>query len=53
MGDPVCWLSRVCPECGAMLDDDAVHNRSDRTCWRCGHDLDSPEGPEIGSDADQ
>jgi hypothetical protein len=29
-GDPVCWLSELCPECGAMPAGDA--NR----CWRCG-----------------
>jgi hypothetical protein len=29
-GDPACWLSLVCPECGAVLES--------RTgpCWRCG-----------------
>jgi len=21
-GDPACWLSRVCPECGRIADDD-------------------------------
>jgi rubrerythrin len=21
-GDPACWLSRVCPECGRLADDD-------------------------------
>ncbi|MDT0158551.1 hypothetical protein Q9R19_13045 [Microbacterium sp. ARD32] len=29
-GDSACWLSRVCPECGALLDDLAA------PCWRCG-----------------
>ncbi|MGP6177780.1 hypothetical protein ACTU6U_10820 [Microbacterium sp. A196] len=29
-GDSACWLSLVCPECGAMLDDRAG------PCWRCG-----------------
>ncbi|WP_179206610.1 hypothetical protein [Microbacterium esteraromaticum] len=29
-GDPACWLSQVCPECGALLDDLAA------PCWRCG-----------------
>ncbi|MGO1182877.1 MAG: hypothetical protein ACTHZ5_02285 [Micrococcaceae bacterium] len=53
MGDPVCWLSRVCPECGAMLDDGAVQNQSHRTCWRCGYDLNSREVDlEIGSDTE-
>ncbi|WP_344424168.1 hypothetical protein [Pseudonocardia ailaonensis] len=30
-GDPVCWLSQVCPECGAMPAED-----SPEKCWRCG-----------------
>lgn len=29
-GDSACWLSQVCPECGALLDDLAA------PCWRCG-----------------
>ena len=29
-GDSACWLSHVCPECGALLDDLAA------PCWRCG-----------------
>ncbi|WP_268921434.1 hypothetical protein [Paramicrobacterium fandaimingii] len=29
-GDPACWLSQVCDECGALIDDDSD------TCWRCG-----------------
>lgn len=29
-GDDACWLSMVCPECGAMLEDRAG------ACWRCG-----------------
>jgi len=29
-GDSACWLSKVCPECGALLDDPAS------PCWRCG-----------------
>ena len=29
-GDEVCWLSELCPECGAMPSGD-----EDR-CWRCG-----------------
>jgi hypothetical protein len=29
-GDSACWLSRVCPECGALIDDLAA------PCWRCG-----------------
>ncbi|WP_199439762.1 hypothetical protein [Umezawaea beigongshangensis] len=30
-GDPVCWLSRVCPECGAFVE--AV---PPAPCPRCG-----------------
>ncbi|UOT02322.1 hypothetical protein MPY17_25585 [Rhodococcus opacus] len=30
-GDPVCWLDRVCPDCGLFLND---HTAS--TCPRCG-----------------
>jgi len=29
-GDDACWLSMVCPECGAMLDDRVS------PCRRCG-----------------
>ncbi|MGW0177352.1 hypothetical protein ACWDUM_26320 [Rhodococcus sp. NPDC003322] len=29
-GDPVCWLDRVCPECGAFLPDGPDHG-----CPRC------------------
>ncbi|WP_437582392.1 hypothetical protein ACSAGD_09015 [Paramicrobacterium sp. CJ85] len=29
-GDPVCWLDRVCDECGAFIEDGSD------TCWRCG-----------------
>ncbi|MBB2938688.1 ribosomal protein S27AE [Amycolatopsis bartoniae] len=30
-GDPVCWLARVCPECGLFAEDDEAV-----TCARCG-----------------
>ncbi|GAA1350312.1 hypothetical protein [Saccharothrix algeriensis] len=30
-GDPVCWLSRVCPECGAFVEDEPP-----AACPRCG-----------------
>jgi ribosomal protein S27AE len=30
MGDPVCWLNKVCPECGAFNEDPG------QPCWRCG-----------------
>jgi uncharacterized protein YeaO (DUF488 family) len=29
-GDPACWLSQVCPECGALIERPTV------ACWRCG-----------------
>ncbi|TQL73597.1 hypothetical protein FB556_0037 [Enteractinococcus coprophilus] len=34
MGDPACWLDRLCPDCSAMLDD--VTSQSTVICWRCG-----------------
>ena len=35
-GDPVCWLDRLCTECGAMPSgDDAT-----APCWRCGTEPD-------------
>ena len=46
-GDPVCWLDRVCPECGLFLDDTEVLNDTgvlDGTaapCPRCGHEWDN------------
>ncbi|MEU4807153.1 hypothetical protein [Actinosynnema sp. NPDC023587] len=30
-GDPVCWLSRVCPECGHLAD-----GEQPAVCPRCG-----------------
>jgi hypothetical protein len=30
-GDPVCWLNRVCPECGALRDEEPPV-----PCPRCG-----------------
>ncbi len=30
-GDPVCWLDRLCPECGAVPTEDEPER-----CWRCG-----------------
>jgi ribosomal protein S27AE len=38
-GDPVCWLNRLCPECGAMPTGGAT------TCWRCGADV-----PDVPAD---
>lgn len=34
MGDPVCWLGRLCPECGAMPTEDSPDH-----CWRCGEPI--------------
>lgn len=31
-GDPVCWLDRLCPECGAM----PTEEEAGEACWRCG-----------------
>jgi uncharacterized paraquat-inducible protein A len=36
-GDRVCWLSELCPECGAMPT--AEPGAEPGRCWRCGHDL--------------
>ncbi|GGP75124.1 hypothetical protein [Saccharothrix coeruleofusca] len=30
-GDPVCWLERVCPECGLFVEDEPP-----AVCGRCG-----------------
>lgn len=30
-GDPVCWLSRVCPGCGLFVEDEPP-----AVCGRCG-----------------
>lgn len=38
MGDPACWLDRVCLECGRFIDDDHVE---DETCPHC----DAPRDP--------
>ncbi len=38
-GDPVCWLSRVCPECGLFLGND-----SPAVCERCGAAVPAGEG---------
>ncbi|WP_275003355.1 hypothetical protein [Promicromonospora iranensis] len=31
-GDAACWLSEVCPDCGALNEGPAGR------CWRCGAD---------------
>ncbi|MFT7841208.1 hypothetical protein Q5530_34170 [Saccharothrix sp. BKS2] len=38
-GDPVCWLSRVCPECGLLADGEPPE-----VCPRCGAALDDGGG---------
>lgn len=35
IGDPVCWLDRLCPDCGAMPSPEE-DGGPPRTCWRCG-----------------
>ncbi|MBC3189813.1 hypothetical protein H7X46_01870 [Pseudonocardia sp. C8] len=35
VGDPVCWLDRLCPECGAMPSSGA-DGEPPGSCWRCG-----------------
>ncbi len=32
-GEAVCWLDRVCPDCGALAE------HATATCWRCGRRL--------------
>jgi ribosomal protein S27AE len=39
-GDEVCWLNRLCPECGAMPTEDV------RVCWRCGATLHEDDAEE-------
>lgn len=34
-GDSACWLRRVCPECGAMVEEPLP-----ATCWHCGARVD-------------
>ncbi|MFC5993227.1 hypothetical protein ACFQE5_03255 [Pseudonocardia hispaniensis] len=34
VGDPACWMNRVCPECGGLADEDPPTR-----CQRCGADL--------------
>lgn len=41
MGDPACWLDRICPECAAVLED----GDPDR-CPRCGWAPSSDEEAE-------
>jgi ribosomal protein S27AE len=39
-GDPVCWLNRVCPECGLLTDEEPP-----LTCPRCGATIPAPDEP--------
>lgn len=43
MGDPVCWLSRVCPECGLLVEGDPP-----AVCARCGAPLPADEEAQQG-----
>lgn len=38
MGDPACWLDRICPACAAFLDGGDLGR-----CPRCGRDLSAVE----------
>ena len=43
MGDPVCWLHELCPDCGAVPTGPA--------CWRCGNRLASGTAVPVASGA--
>lgn len=46
MGDPACWLDRLCPECSAMLE--ALCPEKVVVCWRCGARVCmGDDGPEV------
>jgi len=47
-GDPVCWLDRVCPECGLFLDDQVLENAAGQ-CPRCGHPRDTGHADPLPS----
>ena len=40
-GDPVCWLNRVCPECGRLAEDGpgVEDGRPVTRCPECGAEL--------------
>lgn len=38
-GDPVCWLSQVCGECGLLVEEELP-----ATCPRCGATVSADEG---------
>ena len=46
-GDPVCWMSRVCPECGGLADHDPPV-----VCPRCGVEIVADRGQELTALAD-
>ncbi len=43
-GEAVCWLDRVCPDCGALTSPDA------EACWRCG--IPTPNRQEHANERD-
>lgn len=53
MGDPVCWLDQLCPDCAAMLDAPDAGALT-VTCWRCGAQIRfGDDGPEVQRRANQ
>lgn len=46
-GEEVCWLDRLCPECGAMPEGEGAEDPR-VPCWRCGavRDQVPPSAPE-------
>lgn len=34
-GESVCWLGLLCPECGAMPEENGAQGPGE-PCWRCG-----------------
>lgn len=52
MGDAVCWMDRVCPECSAMLEHLELHGVV--TCWRCSARIRlADEGPVVVPESDE
>lgn len=35
-GESVCWLHRVCQNCGALADEALPTQDDPIACWRCG-----------------
>jgi rubrerythrin len=50
-GDPVCWLDRVCPDCGLFLEDTDALDHADEPCPRCGR-TDEPGNGECAADTE-